>query len=713
MPGSRPEQMADKMSIKVSVVVPVYNSGKFIDPCIRSLLAQTLPADEFVVIFVDDGSTDGTPARLDKLAAEHPQIRVIHIPNSGWPGKPRNVGVEAAHGEYVQFIDHDDHLAPDALRRLYEMGRRNHADIVIGKVASNFRFVPMSVFRHTRESCTIHDAPLIDSLTPHKMFRIEFLRENKIAFPEGKRRLEDHPFVVKAYLRAKTVSILGDYTCYFYDKRTDGKNAASTLIDPAGYYGNLREVLDVVVANTEPGDFRDRLLRRFCWAEMLARLSEPAMLKYEAGYRDQMIDEVRQVSLDYMNDNVRAGMGAVRRLRFTLLRENQRAKLLELAERCDEVKAKTRLDGLRWDGGRLAFELSAHLCYGPDDAPVPLLCRGDNYFVDPGCFPGVGEGDSDLLDVTAEVSSLRAEIFLRRRGIGIEWPVAPDLKVRIEELGVGSTAGAGAQAAGSTRCRAVLRAAGYLDPQHAGAAPLDRGVWDVRVRVHFLGLAREARPGADRAPDIEEHLLPAMLGGPAAQLVIPYFTDPGGNLSLDVDRSGKKLGNALSGRQVLPLPGGGREIEVRLDVVATAGTAEAEAWLVLRGRDPASVPCALPGRLRPVQDRMHLVVDVQQGRSAWAPRPPRAGVWYASAWVDGKKGPEVKLGRALVDGKGWVRLDETLGEVSPGAVCGMHRAHAIRRGVRKVLWRAARPVARRLPPGPRKSLGRLVRKLGL
>jgi poly(ribitol-phosphate) beta-N-acetylglucosaminyltransferase len=700
------------MPIKVSVVVPVYNPGEFIDPCIRSLLAQTLPADEFEVIFVDDGSTDDTPARLDKLAAEHPQIRVIHIPNSGWPGKPRNVGVEAARGEYVQFIDQDDHLATEALSRLYEMGRRNDADIVIGKVASNFRFVPLSVFRRTRERCTIHDAPLIDSLTPHKMFRMEFLRENKIAFPEGKRRLEDHPFVVKAYLRANTVSILGDYTCYFYYKRRDGKNAASTPIDPAGYYGNLREVLDVVAANTEPGNFRDSLLRRFCWAEMLARLSEPAMLKYEAGYRDQMIDEVRQVCLDYMNDNVQAGMGAVRRLRFTLLRENQRAKLLELAGRCAEVKAKTRLDGLRWEGGRLAFELSAYLCHGPDGAPVPLLCRGDNYFVDPDTFPGVGEGDRGLLDVTAEVSRLRAEIFLRRRETGIEWPVAADLEVRIEEADRESADYAGMEAAGA-RCRAVLRATGYLDPQHGGGAPLDRGVWDVRARVHFLGLARDARLGADRAPDIGEHLLPALLGGPVAQLVIPYFTDPGGNLSLDVDRSGKRLGSALSGRQVLPIPGGGRKIEVRLDVVATPGTAEAPAWLVLRGRDPASVPCALPGLLRPVQDRMHLFVDVPEGRTGWAPGPPRAGVWYSSAWVDGAQGPEVKLGRALVDRNGWVHLDDALGEVSPGAVCRVHQAHAIRRGVRKVLWRAAGPAARRLPLGPRQSLGRLVRKLGL
>src|SRR5215217_4592305 len=66
---------------KVSVIVPVYDPGPDIDDCIDSLLRQTLPADELELIFVDDGSTDDTPARLDALAAAHRHVRVEHIPN--------------------------------------------------------------------------------------------------------------------------------------------------------------------------------------------------------------------------------------------------------------------------------------------------------------------------------------------------------------------------------------------------------------------------------------------------------------------------------------------------------------------------------------------------------------------------------------------------------------------------------------------------------
>src|SRR3954447_13530806 len=145
--------------MKVSVIVPVYNPGADIDDCIASLLGQSLPASEYEVLFVDDGSTDATPARLDGLAARHPNVRVEHIPASGWPGRPRNVGIDLARGEYVFLSDHDDRLGPPALERLYAMAVADAADIVIGKVVGHGKGIPRDMFRRNRHGLTAADVP--------------------------------------------------------------------------------------------------------------------------------------------------------------------------------------------------------------------------------------------------------------------------------------------------------------------------------------------------------------------------------------------------------------------------------------------------------------------------------------------------------------------------------------------------------------------------
>ncbi len=115
--------------MKYSIVVPVYNVSDCLSRCVDSLLAQEGPEHE--ILLVDDGSTDGESGPLcDAYAARFPSlIRVIHKPNGGL-GDARNVGLEAAAGEYVLFVDSDDYLAPQALRRLDGVVEQFHCDVV-------------------------------------------------------------------------------------------------------------------------------------------------------------------------------------------------------------------------------------------------------------------------------------------------------------------------------------------------------------------------------------------------------------------------------------------------------------------------------------------------------------------------------------------------------------------------------------------------------
>ena len=112
-----------------SVVIPVYNVKDYLPKCIDSVLAQDFA--DYEIILVDDGSTDGESGAIcDRYAAAHPErIRVIHKPNGGL-GDARNVGLEAAAGEYLVFIDSDDYVGPGMLKTLAAAIARFHSDVI-------------------------------------------------------------------------------------------------------------------------------------------------------------------------------------------------------------------------------------------------------------------------------------------------------------------------------------------------------------------------------------------------------------------------------------------------------------------------------------------------------------------------------------------------------------------------------------------------------
>lgn len=117
--------------MKISVVVPFYNLEGYVRPCLDSVAFAARGVDaELEVVCVDDGSTDGTPAALDGLAAKDPRIRVVHKPNGG-EGSARNAGVATATGDWVTFLDGDDVWLQNHLEVAVQLIRRHpEADIV-------------------------------------------------------------------------------------------------------------------------------------------------------------------------------------------------------------------------------------------------------------------------------------------------------------------------------------------------------------------------------------------------------------------------------------------------------------------------------------------------------------------------------------------------------------------------------------------------------
>ena len=118
----------------VSIIVPIYNVEVYIRECIDSILAQTYP--DFELILVDDGSPDDCGSICDEYAESDRRIIVIHKKNGGLTSA-RNAGLELAKGEWIMHVDGDDWIEPDMLESLLEAARVTGADLVFGDFLSD------------------------------------------------------------------------------------------------------------------------------------------------------------------------------------------------------------------------------------------------------------------------------------------------------------------------------------------------------------------------------------------------------------------------------------------------------------------------------------------------------------------------------------------------------------------------------------------------
>lgn len=214
------------MCPKVSVVIPVYNSAKYLRECVDSVAAQTFADWELVA--VDDGSSDESPAILDEYAAGDARVKVIHKKNGG-VSAARNDGLDAACGEYVLFVDSDDWLSPEALDVAYAEAARENADVVItshwnwkenGSETEHYFFSKDFVAKSQDEIAAIQRTVLYKGYAPYpsdscsymfsalwsKLIRREILAQNQIRFSSNLKLYEDGLFALQVLECARIVA---------------------------------------------------------------------------------------------------------------------------------------------------------------------------------------------------------------------------------------------------------------------------------------------------------------------------------------------------------------------------------------------------------------------------------------------------------------------------------------------------------------------------
>ena len=120
---------------KISVIIPVYNTEKYLRRCIDSVLAQTY--QDFELLLIDDGSKDSSGAICDEYASQDTRVRVFHKENGG-VSSARNLGLDHARGEWITFVDADDWMADDMLQQMLDTADAEGADVVLADLAFSF-----------------------------------------------------------------------------------------------------------------------------------------------------------------------------------------------------------------------------------------------------------------------------------------------------------------------------------------------------------------------------------------------------------------------------------------------------------------------------------------------------------------------------------------------------------------------------------------------
>ena len=196
--------MGEKSCPAISIIMPCYNSEKYIGRTLKSVFGQSF--QDFELILIDDGSKDRIPEIIDGVKEEHPdKVTVFHKQNEG-QSVARNMGLDVAKGEYIVFWDSDDYADTDYLETLYTVAKDNDSDSVI----SGSHEVDEYGNIHTNIGYPVHIDPnyVGRRLSPHgKIYKKAFLDKYNIRFVPGK-IFEDNPFNFMALFLSKNQVVL-------------------------------------------------------------------------------------------------------------------------------------------------------------------------------------------------------------------------------------------------------------------------------------------------------------------------------------------------------------------------------------------------------------------------------------------------------------------------------------------------------------------------
>ena len=211
----------------VSIIVPVYNAGELLRPCLSSLTSQTLK--EIEILLVTDCPTDGSDKVCEEFAAKDSRIKIIRNDHNLHIGESRNHGLKIARGEYVGFSDDDDYQEPYMYEHLYRKAKANDYDMVVSMdthVEQGRAFtmdIPKEADVNPRdyllrdllsEGAERHDFPLCTNIHPH-LYKRSIIEQNSLVFGDTRKiTAEDRLWNIQFFLKSRNIGILREQLYY-------------------------------------------------------------------------------------------------------------------------------------------------------------------------------------------------------------------------------------------------------------------------------------------------------------------------------------------------------------------------------------------------------------------------------------------------------------------------------------------------------------------
>lgn len=212
----------------LSFVVPVYNSSKYLQECLTSLVNQNFAENDYEIVCINDGSSDDSPFILQSFAKDYTNMRIINKSNQG-VSAARNDGIAAAQGDYIWFVDSDDFISENSLIHICQFSVSN-ADVI------QFCTYSFGTTLTETEEELYHSGNALRKeyanqfFVTRNVYRRRFILENKIFFIEGMKTCEDIVFNSVVFSKEPKITNV-DKVLYYYRQHPSSTCATLSVYD--------------------------------------------------------------------------------------------------------------------------------------------------------------------------------------------------------------------------------------------------------------------------------------------------------------------------------------------------------------------------------------------------------------------------------------------------------------------------------------------------